>query len=831
MKVEPSQNLPPSATKAHGRIAALARQAGAIIIWERMWPPILWALTIAAIFVAISWLGFWLEAPIYLRPIGVAFFVGLALYALSPLLRQNWPTRAQVLARLDRDAGVAHRPASAHLDVVIASQDEARTQALWALHQRQVARRVDAIRAAPPSPDMPRHDHMALRFGAVLLAVAAAFAAGPERGARLASAFDWRSGSAEIVGARIDAWIDPPAYSGDAPIILDVSPSMDVRNLTAPAGSILVVKSAAANFSATVSGALTPLAAADAKGAAAPSSEQRWRLNGEAGLNLQVSGAPLARYAFSSVANTKPSIELTEPPGANARGSLTLKYRASDQYGLASAAGEITLNADGSGAPVRRTLVEPPKIALRLPATAAGIGEAQTTIDLSDHGWAGSKVWLRLRAIDLAGETGQSAAVEIILPQRRFFDPLARALAEQRRDLVMDPDANRAHIAMTLDALQIAPDSYEIPANVYLGLRHGGVLLAQARSDDELRDVAVYLWSMALQIEEGGASQAERDLRAAEQNLREAIQRGASDDELKKLMDELRSAAERFAQEMLKNNDPQADNSRGPTQDLNDMLDRMDDSLHNGSREKAQAMLDQLQNMFENMKSARAAPDDPASKAMRKEIGELERLLKEQQALRDDTFRSDEKDRKRGASPDSNSDQKPQGQGDEPSLAERQQQLQDRLRQLRQALKDQGQAAPKGLSSADREMGDAEDGLKPGAKGKPGASGKSGAVGAQGRAVQALRDGLHGMQQQMQGRNGQQGGVSAQGRQGKSANGRDPLGRGPSGVNGQAEGLLNGGVPAAERARRVMEELRRRLADPSRAEQERNYFDRLLKRE
>ena len=57
---------------------------------------------------------------------------------------------------------------------------------------------------------------------------------------------------------------------------------------------------------------------------------------------------------------------------------------------------------------------------------------------------------------------------------------------------------------------------------------------------------------MAQQIENGDATQAERDLRAAEQALREALQRGASDEEIKKLMQNLREAAQRFANEMAK---------------------------------------------------------------------------------------------------------------------------------------------------------------------------------------------------------------------------------------------------------------------------------------
>ena len=63
-------------------------------------------------------------------------------------------------------------------------------------------------------------------------------------------------------------------------------------------------------------------------------------------------------------------------------------------------------------------------------------------------------------------------------------------------------------------------------------------------------------------------------------------------------------------------------------------------------------------------------------------------------------------------------------------------------------------------------------------------------------------------------------------------NGADPLGR-PTG----REHAFNPsakydpmGVPAAERAQRVLEELRRRLGEPSRPREETDYLERLLRR-
>jgi len=71
-------------------------------------------------------------------------------------------------------------------------------------------------------------------------------------------------------------------------------------------------------------------------------------------------------------------------------------------------------------------------------------------------------------------------------------------------------------------------------------------------------------------------------------------------------------------------------------------------------------------------------------------------------------------------------------------------------------------------------------------------------------------------------------GVEATGKPG-GQKGRDPLGRdGNYGRNDNA--LLGDTVGAAQRAQRVLEELRRRLADPNRPEEERDYLERLLQR-
>ena len=96
----------------------------------------------------------------------------------------------------------------------------------------------------------------------------------------------------------------------------------------------------------------------------------------------------------------------------------------------------------------------------------------------------------------------------------------------------------------------IAPEIFTPDPKVYLGLRFAHDSLRHARSDTELVAVVDFLWEMALQIEDGDASQAERDLRAAEKALRDALKNGAPPEQIAKLTEQLQKALEQYLKAM-----------------------------------------------------------------------------------------------------------------------------------------------------------------------------------------------------------------------------------------------------------------------------------------
>ncbi|MDE3174996.1 MAG: TIGR02302 family protein [Pseudomonadota bacterium] len=799
----------------------MRRAAALILYWEGLWPPLAFAGVVALLFAAASWFGLWFETPPYLRLAALALFALAFIAALAPLAKLGWPHRAQSLARLDRDASVTHRPASGFEDKLVNAGDDPATRALWALHKERLARNVDRLGVKAPSPNLAGRDPYALRFAAVLLALVGAMAAGSERFARLAAAFHGMPTLARNADTRVDAWVDPPAYTGKPPIFLKIGEAGAAKAIFVPERSILVVRSDSKDVSVSTSGGLTQTAATSGQ-------ERRFSILANGAAKIYRGGALAADVDIRVAAKTPPSIRLLEPPKNNISGSLTLHYAIDDAYGVQEAAGAVVLAEPGAQA--AHALFGPPALTLSLPEGAKGTGEAHSTVDLSEHPWAGARVALSLTATSVSQARTTSPPVEIVLPQKRFINPLAKALVELRRDLVLDPDRNKPRVAAALAALRLGPELFETSPRVYLDLDGAERRLAVAKNDDDLRDVAAWLWTLALSIENGDASQALKDLRAAADKLRQALRDGARRQKLKELSQQLRDASERYLAEMMRNADKQAmqDAESMDSTDMDAMLDRLQKDADAGAKEDAQAMLDQLQEMMENLRNAENGKQDQAGKEMRQSLRDLDKLLKDQQALRDDTFREDQRERS-GSSPSESG--KESG-----ALEQRQRALHDRLEGVEKRLRGLGAETPKNLDDATGDMSEAERNLKgegqdgqDKSKRRFGHSPKGDAVEAQGKAIEALRQGGQSLRQQMRGKGQGKGGyVGLPGA--KDGKNDDPLGRGQDGSKGAAEGQLSGGADRADRARRVLEEVRRRLANPSRSSDERDYLERLIDR-
>ncbi|HEX8416468.1 MAG TPA: DUF4175 family protein, partial [Methylobacterium sp.] len=315
------------------RLDRLVAQAKAAGLWEQAWPLLWRGLAVLLVFVAVSWLGLWLDLSPTWRIAGLVAFGVLLVGVLVPVFRLGRPSRREALARIDRDAAsgpdsAAHDPASAVEDTLAVGTADPATRALWALHQRRAADAVARLRVGLPRPMMPRRDPFALRAAIVVTAIASLFVAGPEWRQRLASPFDWRAPPVAGPSFRVDGWIDPPLYTRLPPLIVTVNGAE--QRLRAPINSTLIVRIAGRGEAV-----LTPRAGLKALPGKAPRAdlrEDRFQLSGgTADLTIAAGGAP-QRLVIETVPDNAPTVERAGSPEVNGRGTFNLSYRAKDDY-------------------------------------------------------------------------------------------------------------------------------------------------------------------------------------------------------------------------------------------------------------------------------------------------------------------------------------------------------------------------------------------------------------------------------------------------------------------------------------------------------------------
>jgi uncharacterized protein (TIGR02302 family) len=855
MVPDPAPGGPP-ANAARKLLDAMLKRARLAILWERLWPALTGFVCAIGVFLALAWLGVFLWLPPLGRAAVTIVCALLAAGALYPLLRLRMPGARDGLSRLDLDSGLRHRPATAITDDLAVTPKDPYSLALWNAHIERALAAARSLKTGWPSPRVARWDPYAVRALVLVACVATFFAAGGERWRRIAAGFDWH-GVVLPANFRVDAWVIPPTYTGKPPVMLPgihpgetaaLLPSSGI--VAVPVNSTLVVRSTGkVDLEVTGTGGVTP--SKDEVKAPAGTDERRFTIAATGSASLRGAGDDL-NWAFNAIPDQPPSIALTKDPEQQQRGSLLLSYRLEDDYGVSEAHATFARKDDDATKEAPHPLYGPPDFPLVLPQARTKNGTGQTIKDLTDHPWAGAEVAMTLTAKDDGGNEGKSEPFTFRLPERVFTKPLARALVEQRRNLALDANS-RPLVITAFDALTMAPEKFQPEAGVYLGLRDIFWSLVRAKNDDDLRDTAQRMWSMALHLEDGDISDAQQQLRNAEEALRQALERGASDQEIKALMDQLRAAMDRFMQamrEQLKNSQqlsrPLPPNAHTLSQrDLQNMLDRLQQLAQSGAKDAARQLLQQLQQMMENLQMAQPNMDqDSGDDDMMSKLDELGDMIRKQQELRDRTFKQGQDQHQQGGQSRRNGQQNPSAGNGNSDLQQNQQALRDRLNKLLDELKNKGL----GQNGQHGQEGQQGQGQTPGndqldqlgragsemdeAQGELGDNNTDSAVDSQGRALDAMRKGAQSLAQSMQQQMGQGQSPGRLGRLGqpRADQDTDPLGRPLRGRDyGDDNTVRVPGEIDMQRARRIIEELRKRFGDFARSQEELDYIERLLK--
>ena len=779
------------------------RLARLALWWERAVPMMtaLWsllALVLAlALFDGAPLLPGWLHALIL-----AGFAAGFAVL-LRGLFRLPRPTDTEAARRLERQSGTAHRPLAALADTAATGN-----AGLWRVHRDRMAALARTLRPGWPGPVLPARDPYGLRFAALLLLVIAAAGSGTDWRERLGRAFNPQLSLPGLGPDALEVWITPPAYTGLATLVLRPDSPHQTALSIAEGSRIKAVLAGGWGTARLETGSRVIAFQRD------PSGSQRIEAGIDFGPRLALTQGwrNIASWPVTVIRDAPPSIAFTAQPEGDPRGRLMATLEASDDYGLAKAWIEVQ-RLDGTADEAD------PRLDLPLPGDRLKSAVLTGRFDLAAHDWAGLPVRLIPRAEDGAGQVGGGEPTIVTLPERRFRHPVARSLIQWRKEVSDTPHLAR-EVAERLRRLSAEPALFDGDTRVFLALALAQRLLADESFDRaELRDL---LWNAATRLDDGNLPVAEQELEQARQALEKGLAEGASPQTLAELVERVDAALKRWLEAMAEAGvaaaPPPESRVIGP-EELAEMLNGLRDLAETGDRDGLRRRLADLTAMLSELDQAQAgnaAGDGGAAKAM----AALRDLARRQQDLLDRTFR-----RVPPAPAETGAEvaAEPFRQPSKPSAAERaegrreaqaQQGLREALRQLGRQLGRDG--TPQSLDDAAASMADAATSLGKGDWPR--------AAELQGDALGQLKDGAREMVEKMAAARGQPGGQPG------GMVGRDPFGRSGQGQIHRDDGSTKvQDQSALRRAREILDELRRRAADPRRPEAELDYLRRLLK--
>lgn len=641
--------------------------------------------------------------------ISLFVFTLLVILSVRGLFSFTWPSRDVSIEALDTTSPL--RPLSSLSDRAVDPSPDAAL--LWQVHRVSLREKAGELRPPHFTDRWNKFDKLRLRFVLPTILIASAFLAGHQSVPRISGSLNPDIGV--LFGAnnvKFEAWINPPEYTGQAPIFLShISDTVEV-----PIGSQLIIRSEAPSPPSLIlkgeTEAQTEFSLVDGRNFTIEA-----KLDEDTTASINWWGERQS-WKISLIPDNPPKVDFSEVPNATLNDRTQFSYKSTDDYGVTSLAIEFSrVDSD--------TNQYSEAIPINLTSNVAKEIEDTVTLDLTRHRWAGLEVNARMLSTDHRNQVAYSQPHKFRLPESLFLQPMAQAAQEVRTLILREndeytesetkektPTFENSIKVTDSNGLDDAPDGVNKAADmllaltynpqtsfrdraIYLALKHALSQLESASSKDEADTVEDVLWSAALRAEFGSAADALKAFQSARRALEQALRDGASESRIKRLLEAFKTAAENLVAARIAESrergpqpsPPNADQNSGESfgqQDFQDMLDALEEFSETGATESARKALDQVSDFLENLqfqitensnnRNNEGWNIDPGEENRRsskeerdlvEQLQEFSDILREQREVNEDTF---------------------QGQDSNQGLAEQQEQLRGMTEQLKESL-------------------------------------------------------------------------------------------------------------------------------------------------
>lgn len=521
-------------------------------------------------------------------------------------------------------------------------QFSARQTILWAEKETRSRKMIAGMRPVFPRIRIGKKDPLGVRYLALVVFIAGLLHNGVGSADLLASTM-MPQRPAILKPATVDIWLTPPEYTKLQPYKIAID---DENPVSLPAGSRL---------NAFVSkGFLTPKLHTNV-------ARQEFSAAPDGGYTIEYTLAPEDRRIKikSGLASHKtlyviqqpdivPIISLVEGPDVTENNALKFRFVSRDDFGIAKV--EFVMRPDPM---VAHRLNNPSSFMQSYDIGGEQFTDQNRSLALSDHPWAGLPVEIELRATDTKGQTTTSGPVSFVLPEREFTHPLARRLAEIRKDLFWNADQDTMRIfAAQVFNLQSRVESYNGDLGIFMGLGAAGfrMLNMKQMTGQNMASLQQLLWDLALRVEGGSSRIAAENLQNTLAEVMQALQNpNLTEEEFAKLQQKLEQAIGEYTQSLMNELAAQMqqqgiesipqDFENMVQQQINpgSMMQKLQDLLQNGSREDIANALQQMQDMIEQMKNRQFQPMTADMQKSLAEAAQLKDLIRRQEMLLDET--------------------------------------------------------------------------------------------------------------------------------------------------------------------------------------------------
>jgi Domain of unknown function (DUF4175) len=878
MDMQPTQDV---MTK---RAASLTQRAYRHLLWETYAPTLALGALFVLLFTTAAAFGLWQRIGDPWRLIGLsiaAYFVVKSALAARQRLR---PTQSQARRRVERDSGLAHRPLDTLVDTPALNADDT----AWQNHLVNAQIQIQRAGTSSLRPTLAPMDKYFLRIAAPILLLLAFMVGAGDNYERLRASLTpgWIYGMSAKT-AHFEAWIDPPQYTGRPPSYFKDQQSMD-----APEGSEFVARISGLKTAPRLvlhEGNRTRRITAKRLGP--QSFEARVIITKGTVASYRI-GQSEKIWVLNVAKDLHPIVRFDVAPDAGKRDRLIFTYSLSDDYGVENLLLSMALESDPEtseqisvtlpGSSVRSAAKEPGGVDLTKHKWAgkkvqgrllAIDGKRQIGSTAMYNFVVPDKIFVEplakavaeQRQLILAGMDAKTVGYAPYPKEHKVKSTNKPLFAVERPDMAIDrAPATVQRTALLIDAITDKPVGVFEDPSVYMGLRNIYRRLQTAQAVGELGGIPEDLWTIALRAEFGRLGNAKEDMQRAERALNNAMARRAPQREVDALFDRYNEAVDRYMEflmlEAAKNAQEQSADGEGGgdadfnTDEIQALLDAIEEANRMGDTVAARKALAKLAQLLENMKiqlaqgggGSGSGVGESMSEELKEALEDLNDVLGEQRRLRDET---QDAGRAEADMWDGQQEAENKQPGDQPSgseLADQQGQIADMLGALEDAANGQngtgkqedesmggegeedgsggvgGADIKQALEDAKDAMGLSEQSLKDGEFYSAGR--------AQSDAIDALRQAGEGLLEQeaerLKAEQGEEGGQKAN----KDGLGNaDPFGR----EDGNSMGEADTDIPEKsdqQRARELLEELRRRSGERERGETEREYLERLLER-